>query len=140
MTKRLSERVFARIKSNAKRSINHNAVVFSALHDEIVDALNDGCSLKAIWETLYEEGKISFKFDAFLRYSKKSTEIASVNNSIKRKKIAAKKKSVVAGKHGLPIQAQVIKNEKRPPREPKSQSTKIDTFEFNPTDNPEDLI
>jgi len=32
------------------------------------------------------------------------------------------------------------KNEKHLSRKLKSQSTKIDTFEFNPTDNPESLI
>jgi len=94
MAKRLSERVFARIRSNAKRSISHNVVVFSALHDEIVEALNDGCSLKAIWETLYEEGRVSFKFDAFLRHAKKSTEMSRAISLIKGNKSSVAIKSI----------------------------------------------
>jgi len=130
MTKRLSERVFARIKINAKRSINHNAVVFSALHGEIVEALNDGCSLKSIWETLYEEGKVSFKFDAFLRHAKKSNEISKIIGSIKGKKSSCKEERVMLSK---PTSTRLL------PKETKSISTKIAKFEIDPTKSMEDF-
>jgi len=71
MSKPLTERVLARLKVRSKKSYAHNRASFLALSGEIKEALSEGLSLKAIWETLHDEGKINFKYDTFLRYAKK---------------------------------------------------------------------
>lgn len=91
VSKSLSERVIARIKSRSQRSLLNNKAIFSALHDEILEAINNGCSLKAIWETLYEENKIDFKYRAFLQHAYQHTDILEKIGGSKKKDTAAVK-------------------------------------------------
>jgi hypothetical protein len=70
MAKSLSERIGARAKPQ-KRS-RRNRAVFLALRTEIEQAIADGWSKKAVWETLREEGAIQFGYDAFLAHARKS--------------------------------------------------------------------
>lgn len=65
--KTLSERIAARVKT--KRSQNRAA--FLALRSEIAQAMADGWPIKTIWQTLHEEGKVSFGYEAFINHVKR---------------------------------------------------------------------
>ena len=59
------------------------------LRDEINEAIDDGWSVKYIWEVLYEEGKITFSYQTFLNLVNKY----KTNSSLQSKTIIAKKES-----------------------------------------------
>jgi hypothetical protein len=69
MAKSLSERITARtVKKKPCRSAQNRAA-FLALRVDIKQALDDGWPVKSIWETLHEEGKIDFSYQAFRGYA-----------------------------------------------------------------------
>jgi hypothetical protein len=69
MAKSLSERIAARsVKKKPSRSAQNRAA-FLALRVDIKQALDDGWPVKSIWETLHEEGKIDFSYQAFRGYA-----------------------------------------------------------------------
>jgi hypothetical protein len=69
MVKSLSERIAARtVKQKPSRSAKNRAT-FLALRVDIKQALNDGWPVKSIWETLHEEKKVEFSYQAFRGYS-----------------------------------------------------------------------
>jgi len=55
-----------RIRKVSDKSVNKAA--FLALKKDIDSALADGWSIKLVWETLVEEGKISFSYKTFCGY------------------------------------------------------------------------
>ena len=90
--------------------------------EEIRQALIDGWSRKIVWETLKEQGKISFGYQAFLRYVSRMIEPAATPGADKK-----------------PDQAQA---EGKPPVETVAEKSKpegIKGFTFNPTPKKEDL-
>ncbi|HAU3942050.1 TPA: TraK family protein [Legionella pneumophila] len=109
----LSERIAAKqmIKKASDKSVNKAA--FLALKKDIALALADGWSIKLVWETLREEGKISFSYKTFCGY------VARL--------IAAEKR---------PSQENTKEDEKA-----KSKAkTEIRGFTFNPKPNLEELL
>ena len=70
MAKSLSERIAERVKKEPGKSKRSNRMIFIALRGEIEKALSDGWTVKVIWETLREEEKITFSYQAFNRYVK----------------------------------------------------------------------
>ena len=46
----------------------HNRVVLLALRSDITEALSQGWSMMSIWQTLYDEHKISCCYDVFRRF------------------------------------------------------------------------
>jgi len=79
----LSERIAARtqLKPTASTAAR-NRSVFISLRKEIQQAVTDGWSLLAIWKTLFEEGRISFTYQAFRRYARQLVDNpASANSS-----------------------------------------------------------
>ena len=67
MKKPLSERVIQnQSEKNTKRTMAK--IQFIALKEDIQEALDKGCSMKAVWETLSDEGQISFGYKAFRHY------------------------------------------------------------------------
>ena len=68
MGKNLSERIAERMR-NKKASIGaQNRGTFLALKSEIAQAISDGWPVKSIWETLHDEGKVTFSYQAFRNY------------------------------------------------------------------------
>jgi hypothetical protein len=108
MPKSLSERIGARAKPQ-KRS-RRNRAVFLALRAEIEQAIADGWSKKAVWETLRAEGAIQFGYDAFLAHTRKSLP-----------KVAVATSRVVS-------------------RAPSSRPTSPQGFEYSATPNKEELF
>jgi len=68
----LSERIAERAKKTKKQARGGaNRAAFLAQRDEIANAIGDGWPIKDIWQTLCEEGSISFSYDAFINYVRK---------------------------------------------------------------------
>lgn len=67
----LSERIAERIQNKpAASTAARNRSTFLSLRKEIQQAYTDGWSLRAIWKTLFDEGRISFTYQAFRRYAR----------------------------------------------------------------------
>jgi len=128
--KTLSEEIAEHRKGKNQKKSKRNRVIFLSLKAEIEAALDDGWSLLSIWEVLYKKGKIQFKYATFNRHAKEVFRLT--NNNTSKKRTAVVKTAAVYAKPK--------KNERSLSKETKSQSNKIDTFEFNPTDNAEDLM
>lgn len=73
MGKSLSERIAAKALKK-KLPLSHgdqNRAVFLLLRQEIEHALDDGWPMRSIWEILHEEGKVTFGYDSFRRYTRR---------------------------------------------------------------------
>jgi len=68
MRSSLSERIAKNQLSKKVSDNSRNKVAFLALKDDVAAALSDGWSMKAIWETLRMEEKISFSYKTFCVY------------------------------------------------------------------------
>ncbi len=68
MGKSLSDAIAAKMALRPASQSAKNRTAFLANMEEIRQALGDGWSRKIVWETLKEQGKISFGYQAFLRY------------------------------------------------------------------------
>jgi hypothetical protein len=125
MMKSLSERIAARaVEKNSPLQShgdeNQNRAVFLALRPDVKQALEDGWSIKSIWETLHEEGKVAFGYDAFRRYTKRLILLPAGQNP--------------TPEH--PGQSCVTRK-----TEPKTKETPlIAGFTFNPSPKKEDLF
>ena len=90
--------------------------------EEIRQALADGWSRKIVWETLKEQGKISFGYQAFLRY-------------VSRMIVPA----VAPGAEKKPDQAQTEEKPLVETAAEKSELEGIKGFKWNPNPKKEDL-
>lgn len=68
MQKTLSTRIAERTGLKTPTRNAKNRASFLVLRPDIEQALNDGWPVKTIWETLHEEGKITFSYQAFRGY------------------------------------------------------------------------
>lgn len=70
--KSLSERIAERAQKNKQPGrAGKNRAAFLAIRDEVRKSLDDGWSVKEVWQTLYDEGAINFRYDAFIGYVRK---------------------------------------------------------------------
>ncbi|HHS2910621.1 TraK family protein [Legionella pneumophila serogroup 1] len=93
MNSSLSERI---AKSQSKKNGANNTknkVAFLALKEDIIEALSDGWPMKAIWDTLTEEEKISFTYKTFRLYVAQFIRNESKNEPQEKTKEDKKKKS-----------------------------------------------
>lgn len=65
MAKPLSARIAERATKKKPSVKTQNLAVVLALRSEIREAIDDGWPVKTIWETLHEEGKVPFSYQAF---------------------------------------------------------------------------
>ena len=65
MTKKLSERIAERATAKVQGRNAKNKAQFLNVRDEVEEALGENWTVKDIWETLHEEGAISFSYEAF---------------------------------------------------------------------------
>jgi len=68
MIKSLSDRIAERMNTRKLTRSGRNRANFLAVRNEVKQAIDDGWPIKAIWATLYDEGKIAFGYDAFISY------------------------------------------------------------------------
>ncbi|WP_028389310.1 TraK family protein [Legionella fairfieldensis] len=114
MAKTLSARIAERV---AKKKVSRNAknrAAFLALRPDIIQALADGWPVKSIWETLHEEEKITFSYQAFRGYVNRliltanaSTELTNEQSELLSKPIPLEKtpKFATQGVSGFTFQA-----------------------------------
>jgi len=116
MAKNLSARIAERA-AKKKRSRNaQNRAAFLAVRSEVMQALDDGWPVKTIWETLHEEKKIAFSYQAFRGY---------VNRLI-----------ISTQAHGETTTAVTPGQQ----TETKKPAKKSDSFKFNANPNKEELL
>ena len=70
MPKTLSDRIGE--SALRLKSVRRNRAVFLAYRADILQALDDGWSKKAVWKQLRSEGAITFGYDAFLSYTRQA--------------------------------------------------------------------
>jgi len=68
MAKSLSARIAERVARKKPAGNVRNRVAFLALRGEVKQAIDDGWPVKTIWETLHDEGKVAFSYQAFRGY------------------------------------------------------------------------
>ena len=92
MRKTLSERVAMRAakKKPSRRAVNRGA--FLAMRSEVKQALDDGWPVKTIWETLQDEGLITFSYQSFRGYANRL--ILSQGKPAQPPGLAAQKRAV----------------------------------------------
>ncbi len=90
MEKKLSQRMAEYAVKKNKSNARFNLAMFLLLRDEINEAIDDGWSVKYVWEVLSEEGKITFSYQTFLNFVNKYKS----DSSTQSKKMIAKKESV----------------------------------------------
>jgi hypothetical protein len=125
--KTLSERIAARAidKKPLLSSKELNRAIFLALRPDIIQALDDGWPVRSIWETLHEEGKVTFCYSAFCGYTNRLIRTQSSHRPEQPTNEPER-----AGKTAKPGTAK-----------PKTKDTpQISGFTFNPSPKKEDLI
>ena len=124
MEKSLSERIAARA-AGKMTLLSHraqNRAVFLALRPDIKQALKEGWSVRSIWETLHEEGKITFCYSSFCDYTNRLILQVVPEPSANEPGCAGK----------------IIKTAEAAPKT--KESSEIRGFTFNPSPKIEDLI
>ena len=119
MAKTLSKRIASRLSQKPGDSNRSNRMIFLALREEIHEALNDGWTVKVIWETLQEEGKIGFGYQSFNRYVKQLI------------------KDRPAGGAKTKVEKTLASPSSTTPKKPTDEGTR--GFEWNPNPRKEDL-
>ena len=114
--KTLSERIAERACEKSPCAPHSNRAIILALRNDIQQALDDGWSVRAVYHTLYDEGQVTFSYQAFRRYV----------NRIHLGKLATEKR--------LPRQ-QPNKTAFK-----SSAAAPVKEFSFNPSPNKEDLL
>jgi hypothetical protein len=126
MPRSLSARIGERAARETPSRNAKNRAAFLAVRDDVKQALDDGWPRKAIWETLHEEGKIAFSYQAFRTY---------VNRLILEKRLETER-GRVAGK-----EERGGKSDEGGVRPVDKNSTAgLPGFTFNSTPKKEDLI
>ena len=117
MSTNLSERISAKVNTENPRRGKQSLATFLALKPEIEGAIKDGWPVKLIWETLYQEKKVSFGYQMFLRlvnrHQMKEGQKAE-GNTLREKDCTKFKKA--------------------------NSDSSIQQFNFNPSTNEEDLV
>jgi hypothetical protein len=131
----LSERIADAVKKKPtlSRSVQNRAA-FIILRTDIKQALDDGWTVKRIWETLCEEGKIDFGYTAFVGYTNRLILSPLPNNSANQAPVSTRQvdrrseqKTPGAG-------------EARAAEPKKTETPTMGGFTFNPSPKKEDLI
>lgn len=117
MSRSLSERIAAKVGQNHARRGKQSFSTFLVLRTEIKQAMEDGWSIKLIWQTLTDEKKINFSYQRFLLLVKKQ----------------GLTRNIAERTGNIPQQA-------LPSLIPATKNDQADGFVFNPSINQEELI
>lgn len=130
MKKNLSQRIAERVTQKQPNQKAKNRAAFFANKEEIEQALSDGWSMKLIWETLKEEKRIGFSYQAFTRHVKKAIKKAGVE-SVTAEPGSVQVETILAAK------TEQAKGEPEPAQRQKPAEK---GFTFNPKPNPKELL
>ena len=129
MTKNLSARIAERAARKKPPRNGQNRVTFLAMREDVKQAIDDGWPVKTIWETLHEEGKVSFSYQAFIGYANRLILSSSASRTTVSTPMAVDSR---IGKQRNPATAQAT--EKNP------EGPATSGFTFNRTPKKEDLL
>lgn len=128
MSKKLTERIAAQMQTQKPTRSGQNRAAFLALRNEIKEALDDGWTVKTIWQTLHSEEKINFGYDAFINY---------VNTLIRNPVTPPAPPQTTS----QPSQAKPLPQKKAAPIPAKKpHRNTADGFKYNPTPDPSSLL
>ena len=132
MAKSLSARIAERIARKKPAGNVRNRAAFLALRGEVQQAIDDGWPVKTIWETLHDEEKVAFSYQAFLGY---------VNRLI----LSPPGKGEAASTPAVAVQSRQVAPSLAPPSannpaEWKPEKLAATGFTFNRTPKKEDLL
>ena len=129
MTKNLSARIAERAARKKPPRNGQNRVTFLAMREDVKQAIDDGWPVKTIWETLHEEGKVSFSYQAFIGYANRLILSSSASRTTVSTPMAVDSR---IGKQRNPATAQAT--EKNP------EGPTTNGFTFNRAPKKEDLL
>lgn len=143
MAKSLSTRIAERAARKKPSRNAQNRATFLSLRGDVKQALDDGWPVKTIWETLHDEGKVSFSYQAFRGYVNRLILSPRASEEAALAQVEAEPSPPAKPPTGQ-VKAQQqsgTKAQKPNPAEPrKKESVGIPGFTFNPTPNKEDLF
>ena len=132
MAKSLSARIAERIARKKPAGNVRNRAAFLALRGEVKQAIDDGWPVKTIWETLHDEEKVTFSYQAFRGYVNRLILSPPMNGEAASTPVVADQSRQVASK--LPAQSA------KQPSEWKPEKPAATGFTFNRTPKKEDLL
>ena len=132
MAKSLSARIAERIARKKPAGNVRNRAAFLALRGEVKQAIDDGWPVKTIWETLHDEEKVAFSYQAFRGYVNRLILSPSVSGEAASMPAVADQSRQVAPRLALPS----AKNRS----EWKPEKPAAIGFTFNRTPKKEDLL
>jgi hypothetical protein len=132
MAKSLSARIAERIARKKPAGNVRNRAAFLALRGEVKQAIDDGWPVKTIWETLHDEEKVAFSYQAFRGYVNRLILSPPVSGEAAPTPMVADQPRQVAPR----LAPKSIKN----PAEWKPEKLAATGFTFNKTPKKEDLL
>ncbi len=103
---------------------------FLAVRQDVEEAIAAGYALKTIWEHMHETGRVSFRYETFLRHVRRHI----TNAPPERPKLPAPVKSEVQAKGGDESKPKALTEPK------KSGVSSVGRFNFDPTPKKEELL
>ena len=102
---------------------------FLVVREDVREAIAAGYALKTIWEHMHETGRVSYRYETFLRHVRRHITDAPIDRTTQSSTV----KSGAQGKGGDESTPQALTESRKrsPPR--------LGGFTFNPTPNKEDL-
>ncbi|MBP9806400.1 MAG: TraK family protein [Candidatus Accumulibacter sp.] len=132
MAKSLSARIAERIARKKRAGNVRNRAAFLALRGEVRQAIDDGWPVKTIWETLHDEEKVTFSYQAFRGYVNRLILLPPVSGEAAPAAVVADQSRQAASRLAL----QSAKN----PAEWQPEKPAATGFTFNRTPKKEDLL
>ena len=131
MAKSLSARIAERIARKKPAGNVRNRAAFLALRGEVKQAIDDGWPVKTIWETLHDEEKVAFSYQAFRGY---------VNRLILSPSASGEAAPLVVADQPRQAAPRSVPESARTPAEWKPERPAASGFTFNRTPKKEDLL
>ena len=131
MAKSLSARIAERIARKKPAGNVRNRAAFLALRGEVKQAIDDGWPVKTIWETLHDEEKVAFSYQAFRGY---------VNRLILSPPASGEATPLVVADQSRQAAPRLVPQLARTPAEWKPEKPTATGFTFNRTPKKEDLL
>lgn len=131
MKQRYTDELGEWIKKRKEKTRDKNLVAFLAVKADIQEALNEGYSVKIIWEHMFENKRIEYGYETFLNYT---------NRMINKKNgFNARGGKIVGNQPNVKdVKSENKENEKTPAKT--NDKFEIPGFNYNPIMKKEDLF
>jgi hypothetical protein len=132
MAKSLSARIAERIARKKPAGNVRNRAAFLALRGEVKQAIDDGWPVKTIWETLHDEERVAFSYQAFRGYVNRLILSPPANGEVAPASVVADQSRQAASR--------LAPQSAWAPAEWKPEKPTATGFTFNRTPKKEDLL